>query len=283
MRQIFNYKVNDVEDLKKTLSEDFKKLYPTGIVPGIEEWRDITNRPILPNRVNESAKVYINDIYSRGKLINFTNEWSGKRIVFLGCSFTYGDGVAEEDIFPNKVKSLFSESAEIINLGFPGASSHRILRYFKYFTDVLTADYFVFLFPPHFRGLYVESLTDGGVFHTDLLPESEPPGSIKYVSTNYYKYINETTSLYYFLMILDHIISLSKIKKITPLFSSWHHDTYEYLKDFLIKTNMETHLLTEFTYYGESEPALDGTHPGVKSHYNFAKNVVIKLNTLCHL
>ncbi len=49
-------------------------------------------------------------------------------VVLLGCSFTFGDALNDEDTFGYKLGQILGKDFQVINLGVPGSGSHRILE-----------------------------------------------------------------------------------------------------------------------------------------------------------
>ncbi len=80
-----------------------------------------------------------------------------ERIMVLGDSFTYGQGVAAEDAYPAVLESMMNEgtsAVEVINLGVCGASSEGVLDNLKHFWERVQPD----------RVIY-------GVCMNDILPD----------------------------------------------------------------------------------------------------------------
>ena len=82
---------------------------------------------------------YTTDAFSRRLIENKISEGDKKRnAVFLGCSFTFGTGVADDETFPYYF-SRYRPNFNVYNLGIYGAGANDILddlRAFKRFTDV---------------------------------------------------------------------------------------------------------------------------------------------------
>jgi len=60
-----------------------------------------------------------------------------QKVVFLGDSVTYGDGVLFENVFVSRMQQMAGDGWQLLNAGTPGWSTHQELRYFdKYLWDV---------------------------------------------------------------------------------------------------------------------------------------------------
>lgn len=52
----------------------------------------------------------------------------GRSIVFFGCSFRFGDGVNDNETFPQKFADLLGRRTRVLNLGFTGYGPQQFLR-----------------------------------------------------------------------------------------------------------------------------------------------------------
>jgi hypothetical protein len=53
---------------------------------------------------------------------------SGVPIVFYGCSFTFGEGVADDETLPSRVSEALGSRAHVVNRGVGGYGPHQMLR-----------------------------------------------------------------------------------------------------------------------------------------------------------
>jgi len=95
-------------------------------------------------------KYYINEY-------NFRNEWDlnskKETIGFFGCSFTFGEGIHNDDMFVN----IISEALDMnpINVGMGGAGLERTVRTFAAAAQVIDFDYAVFTLPAWSRQMHL--------------------------------------------------------------------------------------------------------------------------------
>jgi hypothetical protein len=66
-------------------------------------------------------------IDSSGSRITVGNP-DGPAWVFMGCSFTFGEGVNDDETLPWQVSVGLHDSAHVVNLGFHGYGAHQMLR-----------------------------------------------------------------------------------------------------------------------------------------------------------
>lgn len=78
-------------------------------------------------------------------------------IVYLGCSFTFGIGLHETQIWCHHLNEYFNETG--VNLGYPGGSLETCYRLAKYWVNRIKPKYVFLLEPP---GRRLEFLGHGG-------------------------------------------------------------------------------------------------------------------------
>ncbi|OGG27368.1 hypothetical protein A2960_00180 [Candidatus Gottesmanbacteria bacterium RIFCSPLOWO2_01_FULL_39_12b] len=101
-------------------------------------------------RSNNTVIHHTNKIGFRGSDFSITKTPNVKRFIFLGDSFTFGEGVYDEDTYPEKFskfigeKKIFgSEEIEAINLGVGGYNTQQEWTLLKNYADQLKPDYIV--------------------------------------------------------------------------------------------------------------------------------------------
>ncbi|MES2528064.1 MAG: hypothetical protein V4598_13300 [Bdellovibrionota bacterium] len=138
-------------DFTKTLSG--RPLVPlkNGLIPNLDE--TIVVKGKFSGKVKASSHVTTDSI-GRRLTGNTSGSEKKKNIVFLGCSFTYGFGVNNEDTYPYKVRE--KTGLNVYNYGISGTSPSltlKILRYLKgdYLKDMSKEDTTVIytLIPDH--------------------------------------------------------------------------------------------------------------------------------------
>ena len=77
---------------------------------------------------SRSPKIRINELGMRGKNLN---EASKRRILFLGDSFTFGSGVAEDKSFPALVEYAVGDYISVVNGGQPGYGIYQMEGLFR--------------------------------------------------------------------------------------------------------------------------------------------------------
>lgn len=145
--ELYCYKV--LVDKNKVVLEDFNKL----------------------SEANHGEKTYIK--YMKSTDFNYENEKAGMRkpvlkeskkkpIVLFGCSFTYGYGLAENQIFSHKLANLTNRS--VYNRAVPGTGT--ALMYYQlndtdFKKEIPDAEYIIYTFiPDHFNRLFLNRMTD---------------------------------------------------------------------------------------------------------------------------
>ena len=75
-------------------------------------------------QVNYNVVYHIDDYGQR--LTRGNSE--GDAVIFFGCSFTFGDGVEDEETLPSVVSRLTGYEYDVVNYGFSGWGPHQMLR-----------------------------------------------------------------------------------------------------------------------------------------------------------
>lgn len=133
------------------------KLYPNGL-----PWTgDYTKKEFM---LDQSNSYLINSFGFRGKEFNKDSE-----LLFAGCSFTFGLGLPEEEIWGSHVANALG--MQYSNLGLPGDSVVGIVsNIYKYFEEYgnpkillcLFPDFYRFLIPVNFDTLITKHTREGG-------------------------------------------------------------------------------------------------------------------------
>lgn len=55
----------------------------------------------------------------------------GESWLFAGCSFTFGEGVNDDETLPSQFSAALDHRANVVNLGFHGYGAHQMLRIFE--------------------------------------------------------------------------------------------------------------------------------------------------------
>ena len=200
------------------------------------------------------------------------------RLITFGCSYTYGHGLEDCHIEPNKPGLVHSQKAwpsllanmlnlELINCSNPGASNLHILWKLLNF-DFNDEDLCIVMWT-HFGRLpfsnikYDSSIVNWEFFSDSViqrLPELEEESI---VVKNY--------------MCVNHGYLYLLSKKIKHNFIIWPYDGVRYANHFI---KIPTMLQEINEGHCEIDKALDRAHPGPKSHMSIATKLFEKINVI---
>jgi hypothetical protein len=292
------WKFNDPEFLKKLLIKEYESIFlsknPVSNnnllnkkVPFMSEHeREMSENAIRNNKTKitlDSVNYYVNNLGARGEW-GITNNSNAFTIAFFGCSFTFGVGIDEKDIFVNLVKDKLNISTdkelEIINLGYPGASIAKCSRLFKYITNVKKIDVAIFLFPTHLRDEFIYNNENGNSSYINLIPNAKP--TIKNNTWElFYELMDDRNLMYRAIKDIDMIDNICELKKIKSFYSSWDYDTYLQINELISNKNK---IMPVFRFLENENKnnlyARDGQHPGLESHSFFSNQIAEHLNNL---
>lgn len=114
----------------------------------------------------------------RGAEFSVQKQHGTRRILCLGDSFTFGEGVREEDTWPRQVEKILGQGNEVINAGIQGYDLEREAIYLLLYGRQLDPDVVVLGF--FLNDLMPFQETIG--FHTSAVSEETPPSRMARVS-----------------------------------------------------------------------------------------------------
>jgi hypothetical protein len=208
----------------------------------------------------------VNNIGFRGTLPSTETEVIG----FFGCSFTYGEGVADEDCFSSIVSKTVNMPC--LNLGMIGHSAQQIAQIFYAASRIWKIKTAIITLPGPERFHYVTSKNcQWPVFpntdHND--PEHENVRKVLY------KYFSEEHFLHSIKDTVLFIDLISKVYNIKVIWGSWSNSTESVIKSALNITPLF------FTYRHPDNIKLEGDwiardnmHPGIAQHSLYAKKII---------
>lgn len=199
---------------------------------------------------------------------NFRNKWNfndtRKKIGFFGCSFTFGEGIHNDDTFVDIVSKKCNLNP--FNLGVGGAGIERVARTFSAAVRVIDFDFAVVTLPAWHRQLHVDELGQ----MINIIP-GWPHSGFEKINELLTKadedfYINHAISY------ITWIVDVAQSHNIKILLSSWDHPTNE-----LTKILYPDITLKPFPNI-DDKCARDKMHPGTKSQKEHAKQIIEAFN-----
>lgn len=206
-------------------------------------------------------KYYINEY-------NFRNEWDlnskKETIGFFGCSFTFGEGIHNDDMFVNIISKALDMNP--INVGMGGAGLERTVRTFAAAAQVIDFDYAVFTLPAWSRQMH-------------LTPQGEIINIIPYWPHNDYEKLNQLFTsvdedffINQAITYVNWISDIAKANNIKIVLSSWDHPLNE-----LCKLMFPEYTVNPFPNI-DDKCARDKMHPGPKSQAAHAAQIIEAFN-----
>lgn len=206
-------------------------------------------------------KYYINKYNFRGKWnLNSKKPMAG----FFGCSFTFGEGIAEEETFADIVS--YKCGLNGLNFGIGGSSLDRIARTFAAAANVLDLEYAIFTLPAWRRRMHINE--HGQIIN--LIPQW-PHENYKKIS----KQLTELDDEFYVtssISTVEWIVSVAKLHNIKIILSSWDYPLTGVLK------KMYPDITIDPFPNIDDKCARDGMHPGTKSQAAHARQITRMFN-----
>lgn len=224
------------------------------------------NKIFFPGSQNVDQNIYsLNNGGFRTKNFKKYNIYSTK-ILFAGCSNTYGEGLPIDFIWPtllkNKMYKIYQDLDDY-NIGYPAASIHSIIRNVMFFIKKYgNPDYLFIMFPGVNRDLFYSSekndFINGLIWNQYLRSDktTQQKFNLNYIEEN--AILLSTTFLY----MLEEFCKNSNIKLI---WSTWREQDQDLFKDLnfnnfiLLNINNNEANTNNFPHW---DVAQDGYHPG---------------------
>jgi hypothetical protein len=225
---------------------------------------------------------YINEYGFRGHWDLMTDK---KKVIFFGCSFTFGWGLNEEDQYHTLISNELFDGYEIINISAGGWSTDSIVRFFKYITDFVRGiEYCFFILPPLFR---TELPVDDVLIDYITMVVQKENISKKYLHKyeNWLELNDELYEKYRTMKNISHIQALAKSNGIKPFIGTYDSYAIKYFNEIVPSEQLlpyfEQYEQESRNGYGDEtlkhKFARDGQHPGVYSNKKFAEEVIKKI------
>ena len=256
--------VNNLKQLSKYTNWGHNNVDRFPAAPGSYEF--LSNAEKERSRQYCKFKYLINEIGCRGNLE------LKKSIGFFGCSFTFGEGVPEENIFPYLVaKNL---GMPFNNLGCNGFTIPQIAHLFHASLQILNFDIAVITLPSPYRFHYVTSKGQYWPVYPNKDRDDEEHEKIRK------KVYPHLSSNYLLHQAKDYIIYMQTCadlynKKI--VWGTWCKDTY------LLLENLQCNPIKFEFEYQESlklqgnNIARDNMHPGIEQHSNYSEDIIHRI------
>lgn len=281
--------IDNVETFKEVIRGEYETIfrYQYG-KPYNQELRYMSEseRQQSINAINEgitdlsedSVKYYINEYGTRGDWSIESKSTNKTRIAFFGCSFCFGVGIDEDETFQAYVKKNWpNEHIEIINLGFPGGSISKSLKFFNYLTSISQIDIAIFLMPTHLRDEYLTRDSEGVLTINNMIPNFQTLNSEKEWEM-FYEVNNNDNLLYRVVKDVRLIESIAKERQVSTFYSSWDTETYH---NIIMAIRDREKMLPYFKFTENMKNgttkkgmARDGMHPGPETQETFGKEII---------
>lgn len=211
-------------------------------------------------------KYYINQYNFRGRW-NLDTEKKLK-IACFGDSFTFGDGIPEEEVYVERLRYLIDD-AELYNVGKGGSSIERVARTFAAFVKFVKIDIAIFTLPHVYREYFIDDAGNP----TDLIPvEDSDNHHAKYMEPFFA--MHDNYQLVKLSLNINYILDIANLLGIKVLFTTWDQPTYDLLK-ICAEDNAAQRI---FPNDLDVKQARDKQHPGKMSHQRHAKNIMKELH-----
>ena len=217
-------------------------------------------------RLKENIYEYEYDFNQYGFRDKWNIDTDKSNIAFFGCSFTFGEYIASENIFPAQVANRMPCNG--FNFGLPGIGIERIAYIFSAVNRVIDLDYAVVTLPDWNRLLYLNN-DNHGIRYLDLVHSSGHNGEINRIKKSIYTF-GDDYFIHQSIRNINWMIDIAASHSVKLLLSSWSPPT-----NALIENIFPDHAIGIFPTL---DRALDQAHPGTQSHTIYTKQIIQNLS-----
>ena len=217
---------------------------------------------------NISYEYKINNCNFRGN--NWDLESTKPKIGFFGCSFTFGEMVEEEFIFPTIVSRNIDHNG--FNFGVPGVGIQTVGRTFSAANKLFDFEYAVVTLPDWNRINYLKDDSNG--VSNENISLSTSVGLPKYIleDLKLYQMLNESACVQRMIDTVDWILDIAQYKSTKVIFSSWSDQVSSALKQLYPDYSIDLFPIVD--------TVADNDHPAEQSHQRYADMIVHRINEL---
>jgi len=187
-------------------------------------------------------------------------------IGFFGCSFTLGEYVETDKIFPTLVAN--QTSCNSYNFGLSGAGIERVAQVFAVANRVIDLQHAVVTLPDWNRALYLNN-DDNGVQYLDLTHTTRYNKKVDQVKKTLYD-LGDDYFIHQAIRNINWIIDVAERHSVKLSLAAWAKHTH-----WLIEQVFPTYSIGRFETHDRS---LDQVHPGPGSHATYAEKIVKQLH-----
>lgn len=247
--------------------DDFKA--QATILHGIEPFSAIEDHELQKSRSHaKSITYYHNDIGFRGSMFKFEVD-----ACYFGCSVTYGQSVEQHERWTDVVDSSIGWSSN--NLALPGLDVESICNIFMAMSSIAKFKHAIFLLPCWYRTL-IPLRNGDSVKHVVLFPKDNgvdlPAGDFNRIARTTIDSLFSIPEEYFidrYRNNLQKVLHVATNKGISVCMSTWCHETVDVLRR--VGCEVAAPMVND-------KQGLDCSHPGPKSHADFARAVLNSLN-----
>ena len=253
--------VNNLEDFKKQFGfSDLRDAKHLGQDGDCNHYRFVRKDKLFYN-------YKLNNCNLRGD--NWDLESTKPKIGFFGCSFTFGEMVEVEHIFPTLVADSIGYNG--FNFGVSGSSIQRVGRSFSAANKLFDFEYAVVTLPDWHRINYLNN-DSNGVAYKDISVYASGLPSYILNDLKLYQSLGESAPVQRMIDTVDWIIDIAKNKSIKIIFSSWSDPVSRALKQLYPEYTVERFPIVD--------TVADNDHPAEQSHQKYADIIVRRINEL---
>jgi hypothetical protein len=267
---ILRYRSKDLTTTAVTDLEDFKSQFGVPDLDTVKYLRSEgdCNHYQFMRKGNLFYNYKLNNCNFRGSNWDLTS--TKPKIGFFGCSFTFGEMVEVEHIFPTIVSRKIDYNG--FNFGVPGVGIQTVGRTFSAANKLFDFEYAVVTLPDWSRINYLNDDSNGVSYKDISLSTSVGLPSYILEDLKLYQMLNESICVQRMIDTVDWILDIAQYKSTKVIFSSWSDPVSKALEQLYPDYSIDPFPIVD--------TVADNDHPAEQSHQRYADMIVRRINEL---
>ena len=235
--------------------------------PGIHKYLNWPEEDRSKKDYYKEFSYHVNDLGYRG---DYPSVDEKDLLGFFGCSCTFGEGLAAEDVFTDIVAKHYNRSS--LNLGMPGAGFHRIALIFAAATRVWNLKTAVVTLPNYARFHYVSA---ENYIYSIIPPHPTEPEEAETIRMDLVKHFSDQYFMSAAKDAVAWIVTTARERNIDLVLGCWEWDTLNVIQSVVDCPN--SYVLNYQLHY-DRETARDNVHPGPGANRIYAEQIIQQIN-----
>jgi hypothetical protein len=274
--------VKNIDELEFNLKyETHRPLIFPGSHKFLSDYEESNTKKAIAQGITQ---YHLDDVIYHFNHLGFRGDWSFSdiisdtksiKILFLGCSCTFGEGLPDEAVWCNilskMLKNHFETPIKTANVAICGSSITNQTRLLSLIAPHVKFDIAIMLAPHISRHEYFQTLNSARPHRYGLIANFKN-SLVASAQDHFYKFANQEYLYYDYLRSVEHATQIAKTNNLPLLIGSWNQEASELITNHTSAESLPEFRMWEFfTPELNNKKARDGMHPGPFSNKHYAE------------